>query len=149
MSIFGDVENIVNDDTVIIEQFLKDNYIIIGSYTIKDGVVDVDSGVTVKNIDIESLTNGLFRFGTVQGGFWCNNCKKLTSLKGAPKYVGGDFWCNECPNLKSLKGAPKKVGGDFWCDDCKNLMITDQDREKYKIIDQPHKRLKQINNVSK
>ena len=198
-SIFNDVEDIVNDDTALFEQFLKDNYQIDGTYIIKNSVIDVMGDVRVKNKNIESLTNGLFQFGKVDGGFtcsgcenlkslkgapekvggdfncvacdklttlegspeevsrdfYCNNCINLTSLKGAPKKIGGGFsccfcskltslegapekvkdifWCSNCTNLKSLKGAPKKVGGYFWCDDCKNLMITDQDRKKYKI----------------
>lgn len=51
----------------------------------------------------------------VQGSFECV-CNKLTSLKGAPRWVGGDFLCmgNE---LTSLEHAPKHVGGDFECND--------------------------------
>ena len=199
-SIFNDIKDIVSNDTALIEQFLKDNYDIRGSYTIKDNVVDVKGHVIVKNEKIESLTNGLFRFGTVNGNFYCTgcpklktlegapkevgrsfycyNCHKLTSLEGAPEKVGKDFCCFECdglkildggpkevggdfdctkcvsltslegaprkvalsfvcvycPNLKSLKGAPKEVGWDLDCRNCKNLKITDQDREKYKIL---------------
>ena len=40
-SIFDDVEDIVNDDTVLIEQFLKDNYEIDGTYII-DGSYDIN-----------------------------------------------------------------------------------------------------------
>ena len=70
-SIFDNVEDIVNNDTILIEQFLKDNYIIQKSYTInKYGTVDVDGYVLVKNKDIKSLTSGLFRFGKVLGEFY-------------------------------------------------------------------------------
>ena len=48
-SIFDDVEDIANNDTILIEQFLNDNYEIEGSYTIKDGVVDVNGNIIVKN----------------------------------------------------------------------------------------------------
>ena len=120
-SIFDDVEDIVNDDTVLIEQFLKDNYKITGSYIIKGGVVDVKGDVTVKNKNIESLTNGLFRFGTVHGCFYCVGCTKLTSLKGAPEKTNSDFYCSDCPNLTSLEGAPEEVGGNFVCHYCHNL----------------------------
>ena len=154
-SIFKDVEDIVNDDTTIIEQFLKDNYEINGAYTVKDGVVDVNGGVEVKNKNIESLTRGIFRFRNVTGKFSCAQCHNLTSLKGAPEEVGGVFDCELCRNLISLEGGPKKVGGGFYCKkcekltslkgapekikggfsclDCKNLKITDSDRKKYKI----------------
>lgn len=126
-SIFDDVESIASDDTVLIEQFLKDNYIIEGtykidaSYTIKDNTVDVKGHVIVKNEKIESLTNGLFRFGMVSGNFYCTGCPKLKTLEGAPKKVGLDFYCYDCSNLVSLKGAPELVIGDFDCDECENL----------------------------
>ena len=120
-SIFDNVEDIVNNDTVLIEQFLRDNYKITGSYIIKGGVVDVKGDVTVKNKNIESLTNGLFRFGTVQGCFYCVRCTKLTSLKGAPEEVGGNFVCHYCHNLTSLSGAPRKVWKGFDCDKCSEL----------------------------
>ena len=142
-SIFSDVEDIVKNDTALIEQFLKGNYDIHGTYNIDGNVVNVDGQIYVKNMNIESLTNGIFRFGKVNGSFYChkchnlkslnyapkivggnfncNSCHKLTSLGGAPKDVGGFFDCHNCENLKSLKGAPEKVGLDFDCHDCKNL----------------------------
>ena len=133
-SIFDNVEDIVSNDTVIIEQFLKDNYEIRATYNInKDRTVDVKGHVKVKNKKIESLTSGLFRFGTVDGDFLCTSCPNLVSLKGAPTEVGGGFYCNECDNLVSLEGAPKKVESIYY-KGCKKLKITDQDRKKYKII---------------
>jgi len=39
---------------------------------------------------------------------------KLTTLKGAPTYVGGFFDCTY-NNLTSLIGAPTNVGGNFHC----------------------------------
>ena len=154
-SIFDDVEDIASNDTVLIEQFLKDNYKITGSYIIKGGVVDVKGDVTVKNKNIESLTNGLFRFGVVSKDFdctfcpglvslegapeevgevfWCAHCSGLISLKGGPKKVGGYFDCTSCTNLKSLEGAPEKVGDYIYTYECDKLVITDSDRKKYKI----------------
>ena len=153
-SIFSDVEDIVSSDTVIIEQFLKDNYEIRVTYNInKDRTVDVKGHVKVKNKKIESLTRGLFRFGTVDGDSLCTSCPNLKSLKGAPKEVGEEFHCGWCRSLKNLEGAPEKVGGDFdcsvcakltslegapdkvgkyfYCGNCRKLTITDQDRKKY------------------
>ena len=102
-SIFSDVDDIANNDTVLIEQFLKDNYEIDGTYTInKDGTVDVDGYVLVKNKDIKSLTSGLFRFGTVEGDFLCTSCPNLVSLKGAPEEVRGTFDCSFCDSLTSV-----------------------------------------------
>ena len=142
-SIFDDVEDIANNDTILIEKFLNDNYEIEGSYAIKDGVVDVNGDIIVKNKNIESFTKGLFRFRSVTGGFSCSSClnikslngvpeeigkwfncykcDELTSLEGAPKKVGGNFECSLCHKLKSLEGAPKKVGMGFYCIQCKNL----------------------------
>jgi hypothetical protein len=49
----------------------------------------------------------------VAGDFWCSN-NLLTSLKGAPRFVGGDFHCSY-NLLTSLAGAPPSVGGAFYC----------------------------------
>ena len=159
------LESLLDDDDVylskadneIIKKYINDNYTITGNLTIsKDHVVDCTGGVTVDNKSIESLTNGLFRWGKIKSYFDCNGCN-ITSFEGAPKEVGGyfdcsycknittfegapkkvdkSFDCSDCDSLKSLEGAPKKVGGDFFCFGCKNLKITDFDRKKYKIID--------------
>ena len=107
-SIFDDVDTIANNDTVLIEQFLKDNYKITGSYIIKDGVVDVKGDIHVKNANIESLTNGMFQFGNVTRGFYCSACKNITSLKGAPKEVGGNFFVQIVTTLYHLKEPQEK-----------------------------------------
>lgn len=129
-SIFGDVDTISSNDNALIEQFLRNNYEITGSYTIKDGVVDVKGYVRVKNTNIESLTNGIFRFGNVNGGFSCPSCINLKSLKGAPEKVSLWVNCNGCRSLKTLEGSPKEVGGDFDCSYCKNLISLEGAPEK-------------------
>jgi len=91
------------------EKFFK----IKGTYTIREGVYDVDGDVLLLR-DVESFP---FKFGVVTGDFDCGN-NDLISLNGAPKEVGGDFWCSG-NNLVSLEGAPVEVGGCFWCDDNK------------------------------
>ena len=109
-------------DKLIIESWIKDNYTIKGHLKINDDhTVDCSGDVTIKNTNIESLTNGLFRWGKIGGDFSCSWSKNLTSLEGAPKEVGGYFDCSDCENLRSLKGAPEKVGRDFDCSFCKNL----------------------------
>ena len=155
-SIFDDVEDIVNNDTVLIDAVLKKDYDIRGTYVInKDGAVDVDGDVYVKNTKLKTLTDGLFRFGKVSGcfdcfdccnlttledapekvgrNFCCRHCSKLTSLEGAPKKINIEFDCGDCENLTSLEGVPEKIGGGFYCNDCPDLKITDSDRKKYKI----------------
>lgn len=127
-SIFDNIDDIVSNDPLIhktIEQFLRDNYKIAGSYTIKNGVVDVNGSVYVKQRNISnpliSLVNKLFRFGNVSGSFDCCFQTKLASLEGAPEKVGGSFSCNWCESLTSLEGAPENVSGSFSCSYCEKL----------------------------
>ena len=150
--IFLDPEN----DKKVIEEWIRNNYKITGKLIISDDfVVDCKGSVYVENENIESLTNGLFRWGKVIGAFYCNGCKNiktlegapkevcrsfdcngcdnLTSLEGSPKEVGWSFICSRCDSLKSLEGCPKKIGEKFFCSNCKKLTITDSDRKKYII----------------
>lgn len=53
----------------------------------------------------------------VTGYFTCFNTN-ITSLEGAPSWVGTDFSCNRTP-LRSLEGAPSWVGGEFSCNHTK------------------------------
>ena len=69
--IFLDPEN----DKKVVEEWIKDNYTITGNLTIsKDFTVDCTGGVTVDNKSIESLTNGMFRWGKVETYFDCGVC---------------------------------------------------------------------------
>ena len=109
----------------IIEQFLKENYKIYGTYTINKTksryIVDVKGNVDIKNRNTSSLTDEYFEFGSISGSFNCKECESLKSLKGAPKEVGMNFDCSECVSLKSLEGSPEKVGWDFVCIGCTSL----------------------------
>ena len=84
----------------IIKDFLKTNYAIPSSYTIKetkDGfIVDVEGYAGVTNKNITSLTNGLFEFGEVDKQFYCDGCNSLKSLEGGPKEVMGIFFATNC-----------------------------------------------------
>ena len=82
--------------------------------------VDCDINVYINDID---LIDGKFPFpfGKVKGDFFCDDCKELISLEGAPEEVDGCFTCRNCKNLKSLEGAPKKVGQWFACAGCDSL----------------------------
>lgn len=120
--IFLDPKNDKKDIENRIENWIKNNYFISGKLTISDDfVVDCSGGVSIKNNNITSLTNGLFRWGKVKNYFECSYCKTLTSLEGAPEKVDGGFDCKHCEKLTSLKGAPNEVGGDFNCSSCNNL----------------------------
>ena len=64
------------------------------------------------------------------GWFYCSRCTGLISLEGAPNECVW-FNCSKCTGLRSLEGVP--VGTTIKCSDCTNLIITDDDRKKYKI----------------
>jgi len=77
-----------------------------------DGSYDFDCSL----YDVSSvIKDGKFKikFGKVKGDFDCSN-NKLTSLEGAPKYVGGNFYCSH-NQLTSLEEAPERVEGGFYC----------------------------------
>ena len=110
--------------------FLKENYEFMSqghkidfkdAIQIHNNIVDVSCSIFISNNNIISLTNGLFKFGKINGTFDCSNCKNLKSLEGGPIEVGGTFDCSNCKNLKSLEGGPIEVGGDFDCSNCYNL----------------------------
>ena len=88
-------ETIEND---IIKQFIEDNYRIKGEIEIikkrNKYIVNVNGyyvWVQVTNKNINSLTNGLFEWGNINGLFSCRECSQLTSLIGSPKYILGKF----------------------------------------------------------
>ena len=146
--IFLDPEN----DKNIVKEWIKSHYKNTGKLTIFDDfIVDCSGDVYVKNKSIVSLTNGLFRWGKVDGNFTCSftpitslegapkkiiggfdccGCVKLKTLEGSPEYVDGTFSCDGCRNLKSLEGAPKEVGGYFNCRKCINLKSLEGAPEK-------------------
>ncbi len=55
-----------------------------------------------------------FNFQKVTGDFMCPNL--LISLTGSPRHVGGSFTSGpDNQSISSLEGAPDYVGKDFWC----------------------------------
>jgi len=104
------------------------------NYTInQNGLIDVDGGVDLSNLDLDRLP---IKFGNVTSHFNCceNN---LIDLEGCPEEVGGNFYCGYnkletleyvpdrinrsfyCSrnNLKSLEGCPTFIGGAINCND--------------------------------
>ena len=79
-----------------------------------DGSYDFDRSFDKDDLKLV-IKNGKFiiKFGKVKGGFYCSD-NNLTSLEGAPKYVGGSFDCFD-NDLTTLEGAPERVGRDFKC----------------------------------
>ncbi len=65
--------------------------------------------VSVSNSKIKDLSHAPNQVG---GTFYASGCPNLTSLHGAPRWVGKDFIVHEC-NLTSLQGAPLTVNGVF------------------------------------
>ena len=133
-------ESLLDDDDIFldpmndkkqVESWIRDNYRIYGNLTISDDlVVDCSGRVSVKNRNIESLTNGLFRWGYVGKMFDCSGCNNLKTLEGAPKEVGMHFWCNACDGLETLEGAPEEVNGNFDCSGCNNLKTLEGSPKK-------------------
>ena len=146
-SLLDDEDDLVNDDSVVlINKFLNDNYNIKGTYNInKNNEVDINGDISVKNDELEYLTNDLFTFGIINGAFDCGGsdilslhggptyvkkmfnccyCDNLINLDGSPKEVGA-MTCSNCRSLKSLYGAPEKINGNFLCTKCHNLSSLD------------------------
>ena len=80
--------------------------------------VNYDDNINFKE-NRDSLTNGIFQWGEIDGHFNCA-FSNITTLEGSPEIVRGIFDCNNCKNLISLEGSPKKCGS-FICRDCINL----------------------------
>ena len=128
--------------------------------SIHDSIVDIIGGTGIgvntsgKAKEIKSLTNGLFKFGKIDGNFICSNTK-IKSLEGAPEVVDGSFDCSHCDDLVSLKGAPeqcekfvcsycpkltnlkgisKKINYGIWCNECENLKSIDDISSDFKGV---------------
>jgi len=92
-------------------KYLAKNYnFIISKYNEEDYSINVDGDV---DFSFRHLTELPIKFNIVTGNF-CVLHNSLTSLEGAPKYVGGFFSCYR-NDLTSLEGCPEYVGGDLNC----------------------------------
>ena len=108
-----------------VEEYLKKYYISRKPFKIsqtpnKDGYYEVstDDKVEARTTDIPAITNGIFIFTEVGGYFSIRNCKKITSLQGAPRKTGADFICTGCESLTSFEGGPERVQGVIKVDRC-------------------------------
>ena len=109
-----------DDEANRIQEFI-DNQPESASIYITDGnVINSTSNITIRDTD---LVDGKlpFKFGRVDGDFYCSDCPSLTSLEGAPQKVGGFFSCSRCTSLTSLEGVSQEVGEDFYCRECTSL----------------------------
>ena len=132
MSLLDPEEELANNFEYEVRKFLDENYefeniLFDIPYSINifegiDGllVVDVIKGhVYLNNLEAKRLTNGFFRFGEIDGSFYCDAAPRLESLEGAPERCKG-FYCANT-SLTTLKGAPKKCIR-FNCSGCHSLM---------------------------
>lgn len=66
------------------------------------------------NIEKYIVSRLPFNFQKVTGDFRCP--KHIMTLTGSPRYVEGSFVCGpDNQSISSLEGAPDYVGEDFWC----------------------------------
>ena len=101
-----------------VKKFIKDNYgrINIDSCEIifdeKENkyIINCDQPVNL-DAGAKQITNGGFKWGTVDEDFDCAYCTKLENLEGAPEEVDKRFDCRFCPNLHSLDGIGKVGDG--------------------------------------
>ncbi len=100
----------VSADQLSIAELALDNWGI--PYTKQnDGTIVVEGDINISEKSLSDLPD--LSCVIVQGNFWCNG-NQLTSLKGAPAFVGQSFMCHD-NQLTSLSGAPAHVGGHFLC----------------------------------
>lgn len=118
----------LNDNVIKknIEKFIKANYsgnFIISDNPNDDGKYEVmaNNDITVKNTNIEHLTNDVFVWTRINGNFNCSFCDSLKTLIDAPKKVTGNFDCRGCKSITSLSGIQKEINGNFYCHSCHSL----------------------------
>lgn len=114
--VLSDIDDTISNGTtyVDVENWLNEHYNINGTYDINvlknDCIVNVDGDVRMKITrgGYDSLTNGMFRFGTVNGNFDANY-QNLKDLKGSPRIVTGKFNIKDNNKLFTCEGGPDKV----------------------------------------
>lgn len=129
-----DIEDTVDTEVDFVKEiknFIKSKFKAVGVSVSKkpdeDGKYVVNAkSAEVKTSDLDSLTNGYFKWGAIATDFHCDH-SNITTLEGGPSAVGRIFNCSFCKNLKSLKGAPKVVGGKFYC---RRMNFTEEDVRK-------------------
>lgn len=107
-------------DPAEITEYLEKYFIVDGGFTIQDSIVYVDS-IEVNSLARQELTHLAIAFGNVIQNCNFEGCKLLSTLQGAPHFVGGNFTCASNPQLRSLVGGPSWIGGSFFCQSCEQL----------------------------
>jgi len=112
--VVGKVMKLLEINQPNIEQILAE--LDITNYEITPEGVNVNGDVELP----DDYTKIPIQFNYVSGDFDCSYTN-ITSLKGAPRYVGGNFHCFMSKQFTSLQYAPREVGGTF---NCSNTIIT-------------------------
>jgi len=100
---------------------------ITGTYDLgPDLSVNVNGSVNLAHRNLLCLP---INFNTVSGNFYCEG-NRLTTLHGAPHYVGGVFDCS-FNRLINLNGLPKEISGNLICSN--NSFITFEGMDKSMI----------------
>ena len=128
----GDFEKSIKKETSkqaiqkTIRKWVRDNYLgakvnsLVFNWTDDGIIVDYTRDELYIKHGATSLTNGLFKWGEIDGVFYCGN-SRIKNFEGGPKKVNGTFNCDNCIDLVDMKGAPEYVGGSFYCCQCLNL----------------------------
>lgn len=138
--VLSDIDDTISNGTtyVDVENWLNEHYNINGTYDINvlknDCIVNVDGDVRMKITrgGYDSLTNGMFRFGTVNGNFDANY-QSLKNLEGSPRVVTGKFTIDNNTCEFTCEGGPDKVYGIKLGTNCISLEDMPQEVESFVI----------------
>lgn len=140
-SILADVETTINNGDIYttVEEWLTSHYNIKGTYNINitkdDCVIDVNGDIRMQvpmrgRPDHTALTNGMFRFGTVNGHFDANY-QDLKNLEGSPRVVTGKFTIDNNNCEFTCEGGPDKVYSIKLGSNCISLEGMPQEVESF------------------
>jgi len=112
------LENLIKED--LFQPFSEEEfaeYVLRNCTRNPDGTYDCKGSVYLMCLGLTKLP---IRFRRVEGSFNCSG-NQLTTLEGAPEWVGKHFICFS-NNLTTLEGGPRYVGTIFDC--AHNLLTT-------------------------
>lgn len=136
--VLSDIDDTLSNGTtyVDVENWLNEHYNIKGTYDINVSkntcVVNVNGDVRMKIIrgGHETLTNGMFVFGTVTGDFDANY-QNFKNLKGSPRIVNKKFSIDHNNEYFTCEGGPDKVFSIKLANTCTSLEGMPQEVESF------------------
>ena len=136
-------DSLVNGSTyAAVEEWLNNTYNIAkgagsdGTYEIivskNDCVVNVNGDIRMRQTrgGYDSLTNGMFRFGIINGSFYANY-QNLKNLEDSPREVRSEFSVEHNMCEFTCEGGPDKVGGIKLGNNCISLEGMPYDAGSY------------------